>query len=244
MLYVNAFCYFQPEKFISSKLKPFKKPLPFNTNAADNKPTRERTYPNVQHISYSDWIPLEIDPVSQKSQIQLEHRKPNNIPNNDAPITTYSDSTNYPALQYEPASIYPIAFIRDGDNNFHSLQYLMNNNENIKQNAIDLTHLSVVPRLEPIEQVDVNKMIAPKLKNNDDRLKNHRLTDYEFIEDDTDEKSKDMMLAENKSVEKSNEKQHSKRERRNRPRGGSKESENVHRHGRSRTNDKDRKRHN
>lgn len=183
---------------------------------------------------------MEIDPVTQHYQMQSRHRRPNNIPNNDRPITTYSDSTNYPVLQYEPAAIYPMAFLPDGENNYHNLQYF--NNPNIKHNTIDLSQLSLVSAIDPIEQVNVDMMMEPKMKNIEDRLKNHRLTDYEVVEGNSYEAAADMMVSENKTVEKSKEKQHRKRERKNRPRDRSKESEKLDRRARSRNQDKDRTR--
>lgn len=184
---------------------------------------------------------METDPVAEHFQVQSRHREPKSFPNNNAPITAYSDSTNYPAIQYEPAAIYPIAFLPDGQNNYHNMQYF--NNPNMKQNSIDLTQLSLISAIEPMEQINFDMMEEPKMKNNEDRLKNHRLTDYEVVEGDSSEAASDMMVSENKNVKNPKEKQHSKRERRNRPRGGSKENAKVHRHVRSRTHDKDRTHH-
>lgn len=161
--------------------------------------------------------------------MKSRQRKPNYIPNN-IPITTYSETSKFPIIQYEPSAIYPLTMFSDNQNNYHNLHYLNDlNNPNIKQNIIDLSQLTVVPAME---HINADIIATSNMRTNEDRLKNHRLS-YEVNEPDSNEGGEDMMVSDQTSNEPVNEKQHNKRERKVKSHNGPKNIPRRGRNGRS-----------
>lgn len=197
----------------------FSKPEKYKTDAS---------YHSSKQSLQSDWIPLDIDPVAEhyrNSPVKSRQRKPDIFPNN-IPVTTYSDTNKFPIIQYEPSAIYPLTMFSDNQNNFHNLHYLNDlNNPNIKQNVIDLSQLTVVPAAQ---HMTTDIITAENMQNNEDRLKNHRLS-YEVNEPSSSEGG-DMMVSDKTDKEESKERQHKKRERKAKSQNGQR---NGYRRGRS-----------
>lgn len=210
---INLFL-FQSEKLISPKLKNFKKPPKISQGLYPSEIRPDATYhrSETKHTFHSDWIPLDTDPIAEHfkySHSHSRHRKPNKL-TTKVPVTAYSEvTTQYPMIRYETPPIYPLTIFSDVPNTFHNLHYL--DNQNMKQNTIDLSQLSVLPA---IEHVDAEIIASPKMQTNEDRLKNHRLS-YEVTEPDSSEGGGYDFVSQKESQEQSKEKRHGKRGRRN-----------------------------
>lgn len=246
----NISFYFQPERLISPKLKQFKKSprIPHSSNLGDAKPDATYHRSETKHSFHSEWIPLDVDPVTEHfkhSHPQSRRRVPK-IPTTKLPPIAHTEfPTHHPVIQYEqPAAVYPLTMFSEMPNTFHNLHYLNElnalNNPNMKQNTIDLTHLTVLP---VVEHPDAEIIASPKmLQHNEDRLKNHRLS-YEVTEHDSNEDGGYVMEADETSDEDdSGKKKHRQRERRNRSRVRE-NNEKVNRQGRSSPHNRGKTRH-
>lgn len=103
----------------------------------------------------------------------------------------------------------------------------------MRQNTIDLSQLSVLPL---IEHVDADLMASSKMHENEDRLKNHKMS-YEV----TEAVSTERLVTERTRDKASTERKKNNRDRRNRShmRGNAK----PHHRERTSTHDKRKKRH-